>query len=407
MNLFKPVWKITDPEKRAKKLDRMDAAELRAVAVNRETSIRVRGEALDRLPEKELLALVYEQAGKTLYDPVGVDAAERLKQPESLAAVAADSRLSPDIRRTALKSIRDEQVLTEVLRGDLASRSEKETALENLRSPELIADLACVQGLFAAGIRSLKALDADEALVRLMLKAENMGYPEAEDGVRRYREDEAVLKRLFAEARSASVRLAALESLPENGRDLPGARQQVRQEMRQLMEAGEPVPLLSHYLRCADPAEPLTEAERQYLYSKLAEEPLYGQALRFLDACGDPAGKAFLCFYDSLYRESSKAYLTREETEQVLQVPEDFALDYLKAFIRKGENAANSKLGGPGTMISGCAGAIRLMYAHGKARERIEKEFPKSQRYEISYRYQDPDDQEIYSETDDFTVGFR
>ena len=85
-------------------------------------------------------------------------------------------------------------------------------------------------------------------------------------------------------------------------------------------------------------------------------------------------------------------------------VPEDFALDYLLAFIRRGERG-NSCLGGPQTMISGCADAILLMHKNGRAKERIERELKAIQSYSISYRYSDSDN-DIRDERDEFRVRY-
>ena len=405
MGLFEPVWKISDRGKRAKKLDRLNGKKLRELALNPDAVTGVRLEALDRMPEEALLSLIYDRAGNSRDTWICQQAADRLKKPDNLKAVATDPRLDSGVRYCALQHVEDEKTLEEAVRGELAGLQEKRLALSKLRNPGLIAELARGEHLHYTGIRKLEALKADRELLQLMLEAEGMNLSDANTGIRRFRDNRDALERMLAEARSDAVRAEALKALTEDGAAPAGARQEARKEIRRMIEKGETdtrvFPIL---MRCADTEEALTETEREFLYNLLRKDPLCWYALKFLNDCGDPAGKAFLCFYDSLYARETKACLTGEETERVLQVPEDFALDYLKAFAESGEGG-NTKHAGPMIMVTGAAGAIRLMHERGKARERIEKELPQRKDYRCSYRYQDSEN-DIRSDTDEFTAVF-
>lgn len=122
-----------------------------------------------------------------------------------------------------------------------------------------------------------------------------------------------------------------------------------------------------------------------------------------LKDAGDPAGIAFQVFCDGLYWEETRCWLTEDDYARVLEVDEDYALDYLLALIRTEGN--NGSLGGPQTLVEGCAAAIFRMHKAGKARGRIERELPGTKDYRIQYTYQDSEG-DIRNETDEFSVTF-
>lgn len=403
MGLFKPVWQIKEREKRAKALDRMNDQKLCAVALNMDVPYAVRQEACSRMSEETLMRLASDPTNDFW---VCAPAAELLKNPENQAAVATDSRLDSGIRIRALQNVRNEKVLTAVIRSDWASRDEKKKAINRLQNAALITDLACEQDITFDAVRRLRDLDADHELRRLILSAENMDPSAFYFAFDPYKKDAAFLTRVYNEARSGAVREEALEMLVEKGWEPAGVRQKLRKEIQERLRTGQTDgKRMKELFSLADRNEPLTDPERQYLYNVLRSDPFCWYATEFLNDCGDPAGMMFFRFYEALERElPGKTHLSDEEVALVLQIPEDLAVTYLKAFAKKGDGG-NGNLGGPRTMLFGCARAVRLMHERGAAREQIEKEFPQSKHYRIEYTYQDSEN-DIRDDTDEFTAVF-
>lgn len=59
MGLFKSGWMSDNPKRRAKALDRLGVRELADIARNTELASERRIEAIDRLSEEQLVALLY------------------------------------------------------------------------------------------------------------------------------------------------------------------------------------------------------------------------------------------------------------------------------------------------------------------------------------------------------------
>ena len=153
----------------------------------------------------------------------------------------------------------------------------------------------------------------------------------------------------------------------------------------------------------AGPGESLSPEEQRYFYDQLRKDPLDYLSLDYLRKGKDPAGLAFMPFYEVIY-QGKRLCLTEADYDRVLDVEENFALDYLLSLIRRGERG-NGRLSGPETMISACADAIHHMHKAGKARARIERELPQIKHYAITYQYQDSDN-DIRNECDTFAVRF-
>jgi hypothetical protein len=180
-------------------------------------------------------------------------------------------------------------------------------------------------------------------------------------------------------------------------------RNAARTRAIELLRANKPdMDLVWTLLWGAGPGESLSPEEQRYFYDRLRKDPLDYLCLDYLQRGKDPAGFAFMPFYEVTYRE--RLCLTEADYDRVLDADEDFALDYLKAFIRHGEGG-NGKLCGPRIMISACADAIHHMHKAGKARARIERELPQIKHYTVTYQYQDSEN-DIRDDRDTFSVRF-
>ena len=401
MKLFTPAWKKDDAGKRAKAFDKMKEDRLLAIVLDPDTPSHILGEVIHRLSEGSLLRFIHE-VPHSIYRTTAVSL---LKKPESIASIARDPKMDWLVRRAAVEKVEDEKILEEcVRRADLTDRDPKYMAISRMRTGKLIADLCLEYGLFSAGSKRLIELGEKDQLHRLLMETKDCDYMYAKNSLEQFSPDDPFLETLRHKAKSYSIRASALLrqlDTGENGlvRKTPEAMPLAVRLIQQNSTEGS---LIWKLLYHAEIPESLDKAVLDYLYDLLRKNPWSWWELQFLDVCGDPAGKAFLPFYDALHT-GNRPHLSDLEMERVLDVDADFALDYLKQIID--HYYSNGQLGGPGSIISCCAEAICLMHRNGRASDRIEAEFPSRKRYSIRYTYQDCDN-DIRNDTDDFDVVF-
>ena len=373
--LFTPAWKSENAQRRAK--------------------------ALDRMKEEKLLAIVRDPSEDTRLNQVRREAVQRLS-PKALAEVALDAKVDTYLRNMAICRVDDEQVLLAYLRDPTAWRPGD--ALERMRTGKLIVENTMNREFFWEGVRRLSNLGDRENLRYLVLHVEDIRSFDAHWGVDPFEKDLAFLLRLASEASSEYIRAEAFRKLAGKGLASEGMRNAARTRAVELLRADKPdMDLVWTLLWGAGPGESLSPEEQRYFYDRLRKDPLDYLCLDYLQRGKDPAGLAFMPFYEVAYREK-RLCLTEADYDRVLDVDEDYALDYLKAFICRGEGG-NSKLCGPRTMISICADAIHHMHKAGKARARIERELPQIKHYTITYQYQDSEN-DIRDDRDTFAVRF-
>jgi hypothetical protein len=374
-----------NPERRAKALDRLSTSELTDLVRTGDLRTEIRQEALERLPEEQLLALVQDGSIGSAHDLL-MSAVERLQQPSSLAAVALDPSLKEDVRTAAILRIDDEEVLVACAHDKSLGMYYQEQAFERMRTGRLIAQMGLETHLASAAESRLKELGDEENLRWMIMNGEHWQPWAAKKYAKDYARDIGFLKELCREARSEAMRVAALRELKHQGCASPQMRAEARERIRELMTANADWDLVRDLIDCVDSLGSLDPAERDYLYALLYKNPLDYQVLNLLCECDDPAGPAFMVLHDKLYLKGRR--VSDEELSLLLDVPEDAALDYLKAFIRVG-HGGNTELGSPRHMIGTCARAIYMMHANGRARERIERELPSHAQLRISDDYQD------------------
>ena len=430
MGLFKPSWQSKNPERRAKALDglsqeklmsiirsesskaevfsakwecvsRLNPAGLKAVALNEKLWGELRLAAVERIKEQSQLADLLRSIpqDRLKWSNITEPVLNRMSE-ETLGAVVLDPSASASLRCLAITRVKDEKTLAAYIQD--GSAPERKLALKQMHTGMLIASCAIQLGAVSEGRDRLEELKDDDALRFLALNAGEMRSWDADYLARDFAKDKPFLCRLAREAKSDDIRIGALNELAKFGAAPPDLCAEAWKRASALMS--EPKPdsgMIWSLLRFAV-ADSLTPEERDYLYRDFLKDPTVSIIPEFLKRCGDPAGIAFLPFIEQLYMKNRP--VSPEDLEKVLDVPEDFALDYLLAFIRRGERG-NSCLGGPRTMISGCADAILLMHQNGKARERIERELKAIQSYSISYRYSDSDN-DIRDERDEFRVRY-
>jgi hypothetical protein len=372
--LFTPAWKSENAQRRAK--------------------------ALDGMKEEKLLAIVRDPSEDTRLNQVRQEAVQRLS-PKSLAEVALDAKVDTYLRNMAICRVDDEQVLLAYLRDPTAWRAGD--ALERMHTGKLILESAMNREFFWTGVKRLSSLGDRENLRYLVLHVEDIQSFDAHWGVDPFEKDSAFLLRLATEAASEYIRAKAFGKLARKGLASAGMRNAARTRAIELLRANKPdMDLVWTLLWGAGPGESLSPEEQRYFYDQLRKDPLNYLCLDYLQRGKDPAGLAFMPFYEFTYRE--RLCLTEADYDRVLDVDEDFALDYLKAFISHGEGG-NGKLSGPQFMISTCAEAIRHMHTAGKARARIERELPQIKHYTITYQYEDSEN-DIRDDRDTFAVRF-
>lgn len=401
MGLFAPRWMSKNPERRAKALDRLSTSELADLVRTGDLRTEIRQEALERLPEEQLLALVQDGSIGSAHDLL-MSAVERLQQPSSLAAVALDPSLKEDVRTAAILRIDDEEALVAYAHDKSLGMCYQEQAFERMRTGRLIAQTGLETFLTAATENRLKELGDEENLRWMIMNGEHWQPWAAKRYAKDYAHDISFLKELCQEARSEAMRVAALKELRRQGCATPQMQAEARDRIRELMTAKAEWELVRDLIDCVNSLGSLDVAERDYLYSLLYKDPLNYQVLKLLCQCDDPAGPAFMVLHDKLYLKSR--YASDDELSLLLDVPEDAALDYLKAFIRVG-HGGNTELGSPRHMIGTCARAIYMMHANGRARERIERELPSHEHLSIDYDYQDSEN-DIRSSRDEFDVTY-
>lgn len=402
MGLFKPGWMSDNPKRRAKALDRLGVRELADIARNTELASERRMEAIDRLPEEQLLALLYGLDASKDYG-IAVQIISTLECQESLAVMALDQSLDDGLRHNAMERVNDEDVLAAYARDESAwNRSD---AIRCMHTGKLIAQVGLEIGTrhtaaaWAAAQR-LQELGDDENLGWLILRTDTWSTFDARKFIERYASDAAFIRQLYYEARSDALRIYALWELKRQGIASRDMLAEARPLARRLMAQQGDVLLIRRLLESAGPLGSLEPDERAYFYDLLRKDPNDSFALSQLLACGDPAGLAFMPFHEKLWFRPS--YLSDEEVARVLDVDEDFALDYLKVFMERG---CSNTFGGPSHAITNCARTIRLMHANGRARERIEQELPSHEHRSISYTYQD-NEGDLRDTCDEFDVVY-
>ncbi len=439
MGLFTPAWRGKDPQKRAAAIERMDDRKLLSVIryyteknpdyvpilgdparaafdrlsqaalaeVARDPKIGgyLRCEAVKKINDEEVCLAIIRGCSENRSEPecVGTAAVDRLSQA-ALAGILRDPGIKSALKEKAIRRIDDERILLAYLQENPSVFAQR-AVLKRLHTGSLILDAVREdRSLFRDGWGRLKELGDRDSLREMAMERTDAGLDDSGMIVKEFDAEPEALKQLYSGAASETVRADAIRALAEKGMVTETERGEARARVRELIRTENPSwPLISRLLRGSGPIGSLSEEERQILRRELLKHSTGSTIIGMLKDAGDPAGIAFQVFCDGLYWEETRCWLTEDDYARVLEVDEDYALDYLLALIRTEGN--NASLGGPQTLVEGCAAAIFRMYKAGKARGRIERELPKTKDYCIRYTYQDSEG-DIRNETDEFSVTF-
>lgn len=439
MGLFTPAWRGKDPQKRAAAIERMDDRKLLSVIryytdrnpdyvpikgdparvafdrlsqaglaeVARDPKIGgyLRCEAVKKIDDEAVCLAIIRGCSENRSEPedVGMAAVDRLSQA-ALAGILRDPDIKSALKEKAIRRIDDERILLAYLQENPSVIAQR-AVLKRLHTGSLI--LGAVRedrSLFRDGWKRLKELGDRDSLREMAMERTDAGLDDSGMIMKEFEAEPEVLKQLYSGAASDTVRADAIRALAEKGMVTETERADAEARVRELIRTENPSwPLISRLLRGSGPIGNLSEEEKQILRRELLKHPTGSTIIGMLKDSGDSAGIAFQVFCDGLYWEETRCWLTEDDYARVLEVDEDYALDYLLALIRTEGN--NGSLGGPQTLVQGCAAAILRMHQAGKARERIERELPKTKDYCIRYTYQDSEG-DIWNEKDEFSVTF-
>lgn len=402
MGLFTPKWMSDGQSKALKAVEKItDPRKLAEVAVNAKDPFVVR-KAIERMDDGNLLAILRGHSADSTMYVLCREAIQNLS-PTALAEVALDPKLDGWLRSEAIKRIDDEDVLFACARDTSFERPGD--ALSRMHTGERIVDAAMGNDLFFSGFRRLSELNDRKNMRVMALNAANARSGDAMWVVKAFETDTMFLNKLAKQAVSEYVRTGAFQALARKGLATEEMRGNALARARELIRAeNADRDLILDLLRGGGPGQCVSAEEKEFLYSRLKKSPCDYFSMDYLFRAGDPVGIAFMPFYRVLYEEEERRPLSEEEIGRVLALDEDFALDYLLAFIRNGE-FGNGRIAGPRIMITPCAKVIFRMYEAGKARARIERELPETKEYNCRYEYCDSENDIRYN-SDRFSVRF-
>lgn len=379
-------------------LARIDQGHLLSIVTERTLEWDVRDKAFGNLSQGSLVSLAYDENSESNWRG---RALAYIEDVAAIERIVLDESLRLEIRHSALDNLTDDAALERIAMNGSVDMKLRAIVVDRLQDGFLVARIgAADESMFYTSALKLRGMKDWKSFRWLCAHAQVSSLYSAYNCLA-FGSDPVLFQTLEHDASSFAIRRAAKGRQLEVGEYTPALQSFELDLVRDMVVRCSPerrtaMEVIEHLeqARCDDPEPDV----RGFLHACLIaiDDDSAADVAEFLALCEDPVGMAIEPLWAAALKEEC---LSDAELEAMLEIDEDYALNYLMTFAKTGYGADWAR------RVKMSSRAIWLMHSRGHAVQRIESELPRRKRYSYECEYQDSEN-DIRYKTEEFEVVF-